>query len=105
MRVKILGEFSYQTFPETEDMLEFDEKDIEQIGITKKFNGDKIVDYVRPKDNTMEISQLKAKLQATDYKAIKFAEGLITAEEYEAIKQQRQEWRDEINRLEEEKKK
>ena len=48
------------------------------------------------------IGDLKLFLQTTDYLAIKFAEGLITAEEYESIKQQRQGWRDEINRLEEE---
>lgn len=53
----------------------------------------------------MEIIKLKTKLKETDYQAIKFAEGIITAEEYEPTKQQRQEWRDEINRLEEEMKK
>lgn len=51
---------------------------------------------------TIRIEELKAALRATDYKAIKFAEGLITAEEYETVKRQRQEWRDEINRLEQE---
>lgn len=48
------------------------------------------------------IGDLKNLLLLTDYQAIKFAEGIITAEEYEPTKQQRQEWRDEINRLEEE---
>lgn len=46
------------------------------------------------------ILALKAKLEATDYMAIKYAEGWITADEYEATKAQRQAWRDEINILE-----
>lgn len=49
-----------------------------------------------------EIAKLKDKLQKTDYKAIKFAEGLISEEEYAPIKEQRQAWRNEINKLEEE---
>lgn len=46
------------------------------------------------------ISALKQKLSSTDYQAIKYAEGWISDEEYASIKAQRQEWRDEINRLE-----
>ena len=44
---------------------------------------------------------LKESLSATDYKAIKFAEGLISAEDYEPIKAERQELRNKINELEE----
>ena len=47
------------------------------------------------------IAELKGLLQETDYKAIKFAEGEISAEEYEETKLQRKAWRDEINQLEE----
>ena len=36
----------------------------------------------------------------TDYKAIKFAEGLISDEEYQPIKEQREEWRRQINEYE-----
>lgn len=42
----------------------------------------------------------KKQLEETDYKAIKYAEGLLTAEEYAPIKAERQAMRDEINRLE-----
>lgn len=48
-----------------------------------------------------EIESLKAQLASTDYKAIKFAEGWLTADEYEPIKLQRQSLRDRINELEE----
>ena len=47
-----------------------------------------------------QILTLKESLSATDYKAIKFAEGLISAEEYEPIKAARQELRNKINHLE-----
>ena len=48
------------------------------------------------------IRKLKKFLSETDYKAIKYAEGVIIEEEYAPIRLQRQEWRDEINALEEE---
>ena len=47
-----------------------------------------------------EISELKRKLSDTDYKAIKYAEGFLTEEEYKETKAQRQMWRDRINELE-----
>lgn len=43
------------------------------------------------------ISVCKQNLKLTDYKAIKFAEGLISDEEYQPIKEQREEWRKQIN--------
>ena len=46
------------------------------------------------------IDELKLNLANTDYQAIKYAEGLISAEEYASMKAQRQAWRDEINQLE-----
>lgn len=52
------------------------------------------------KETYFRIEHLKIQLAKTDYQAIKFAEGLLTEYEYAPIKQQRQEWRDEINRLE-----
>lgn len=47
-----------------------------------------------------QIEDLKKQLAKTDYKAIKYAEGWLTDEEYEPIKSYRQELRNEINRLE-----
>ena len=45
---------------------------------------------------------LKAQLAATDYKAIKYAEGWLSDEEYTQIKAERQAIRDKINELERE---
>lgn len=52
-------------------------------------------------ENLAELNDLRRKLTETDYKAIKFAEGLISTEDYEPIKQERQGYRDRINELEE----
>lgn len=46
------------------------------------------------------IAELKQLLAESDYKAIKYAEGWLTADEYADTKAQRQAWRDEINELE-----
>lgn len=50
----------------------------------------------------VDIELLKVELSATDYKAIKFAEGLISEEEYAHIRAERQALRDKINELEKE---
>lgn len=47
-----------------------------------------------------EISELKAKLKATDYIAAKIAEGAATREEYSETIAQRADWRTRINELE-----
>ena len=53
-----------------------------------------------PEYKLQQIMELKAQLLATDYKAIKFAEGWITQEEYAPIRAERQAIRDRINALE-----
>ena len=51
-------------------------------------------------DINREINVLKKRLFDTDYKAIKYAEGWLTDEEYAEAKAQREEWRKRINKLE-----
>lgn len=50
--------------------------------------------------NIQRIDELKGFLIETDFQAIKFAEGVLFEEDYTPIRIQRQEWRDEINILE-----
>lgn len=57
-----------------------------------------VVDPVSEKRK--RITELKRKLDETDYQAIKYAEGFINETDYAPIKAQRQAWRDEINQLE-----
>jgi len=45
------------------------------------------------------IRELKRLLADSDYQAIKYAEGRLSEQEYTPIGEQRQAWRDEINRL------
>lgn len=47
-----------------------------------------------------EILELKEELSQTDYKAIKYAEGVLTDEDYQQTGIQRQAWRKRINDLE-----
>lgn len=51
--------------------------------------------------NDEMISILKNQLNETDYKAIKYAEGWYTEEEYAPIKAEREELRQKIRELEE----
>ena len=50
MKIKIINNISYQSFPITDDMVEVDEKLLNEIGKTKQFdeNGN-VVDYVNKK--------------------------------------------------------
>lgn len=47
-----------------------------------------------------QIFNLKNQLRLTDYKAIKFAEGQLSEDEFSPIKEERQTFRDKINELE-----
>ena len=47
-----------------------------------------------------EIFALKKRLEETDYKLLKYMDGVLSEEEYLPIKEQRQQWRDSINELE-----
>lgn len=58
-------------------------------------------DYIAPNPTAIaRIRELKGKLAETDYTVIKIAEGVATAAEYASVITQRQEWRAEINQLE-----
>lgn len=110
MKIKILNEYSYQTFPIVEDMIEINDSNIEKIGNGYKFDlttktivEDTTYQEAKNKETKLNrIAELKYKLIETDYQAIKYAEGQLSEEEYASLKLQRQLWRDEINKLENE---
>jgi hypothetical protein len=60
----------------------------------------KTADDISRDEAKARIFELKNFLTATDYKAIKYAEGALTADEYEPDRQARADARAEINRLE-----
>ena len=107
--VKIISKFNCQSFPLDETAIEVSLEDLEQLGITKCFDVENncVIDYDNTKDERIKeinerIAELKQLLTQTDYRAIKYAEGLYTEEEYAQYKYIRQGYRDEINTLEEE---
>lgn len=51
------------------------------------------------REKNKQISELRAFLRSSDYKAIKYAEGEISAEEYAPTLAERKAWREEINAL------
>ena len=57
MKVKILGNTSYQTYPITDDMVEIDDNLLREIGISKQFVDGQIVDYTNP---FVEYDELKS---------------------------------------------
>lgn len=89
--IKKVIDVKYQPF-----IAEHDET--EKILVYKSYTEDelKVMEIQR------RIGDLKQKLADTDYKAIKYAEGELMAEEYEETKIQRRTWREKINKLEEE---
>lgn len=80
--------------------------DLSELGDVKvgydKFVDGHVIPMPKPANvQAMErIYALKAQLARTDYEAIKFAEGRLSAAEYQTLSDQRQAWRDEINELE-----
>lgn len=105
MKVKFFDNINYQTFPETDDMVDIDENLLNQIGITKQYVNGKIVDYNIPAIK-QQIRELKNKLFSTDYIVIKIAEAETEEQKQElrlkyAVQiSQRIAWRDEIDKLE-----
>lgn len=77
---------------------------IRENGILRDMTTEEVAEYEKEMQLSVheQIEQLKQNLADTDYQAIKYAEGLISEEEYAETKQLRQEWREEINRLEKE---
>lgn len=109
-----LGEVIEIDDPNDKPLVEYTKEEIDgffalmEQGYTMSANPDGTVKMTPPDENEIakqqaqvRITELKAYLSATDYQAIKFAEGELSAEDYADMKAQRAEWRAEINQLEE----
>jgi len=81
-------------------------KVIDVAGVPAKEAWDEVVKervwvpYSQKELDQIRINELKQALRDSDYKAIKYAEGLITPEAYAPIRAQREAYRAEINALE-----
>jgi len=107
-KIKIINQF-YCELSNDEDAIEVSEETLLQIGITKCFDVENncVIDFdntklLRQREAKERIKELKGLLSLSDFRAIKYAEGLYTEEEYLPYKEQRQAYRDEINALEQE---
>ena len=126
--MKYLKLYSDKTWMESQalkgkpDTIELTDDEFAQIGVTKRFENGVLIDIPQAELETMrlaqleyeqqlqrqaeidevqrKISEIKAKLSQTDYQAIKYAEGFISETDYAPMKALRQEYREEINRLE-----
>ncbi len=96
----IIKGFSITPFNSSLPTIEVDNpyKDI-QVNIDSFIDG-KLVKGNPKEDTFAKILELKKKLEETDYKLMKYIEGELTEEEYLPIKEQRKEWRKQINELE-----
>ena len=87
-----------------------DEEFYQSLGMTlqdveQAYNGNWYLSGYAPKPSAAELAEkeiieLKKQLYDTDYTVIKIAEGAATPEEYAEVIQQREIWRDRINKLE-----
>lgn len=61
MKVKILDNISYQTYPITEDMIEIDVHTLKEIGQTKQFDitSQTIIPYTNTNDYILETNRIK----------------------------------------------
>ena len=108
-----IGDFGCQSFPLIEgNVYNATEEELAKLGKhelkwSKDENGNPILIGNDPSAENLKaemlarIAELKKQLADTDYEAIKFAEGEMSAEDYAPFKIQRAAWRAEINRLEE----
>lgn len=118
MKILPLSTESYQVFPETDGMIEISSHEYEGLKKgTHRIKNDlsgvelKTQEAIESERQSAEaekrragmierIAELKKNLAATDYKTLKYAEGRLSIEEFEAVKVQRVAWREEINSLE-----
>ncbi len=112
MKIIPLSRRDYQTFPLDETAIEITEAEYQGLQDGSKcFNESltAVIDYVPTAEELAvkteqakaeRIAELKNLLRSTDYQAIKYAEGVLSAEDYAETKAQRIKWREEINALE-----
>ena len=107
MKVKIISKLNCQSFPLDDTAIDITYEQLEQIGKTKCFDveNNRIIDYDGTEDLAKQkvmdrIAELKQLLADSDYRAIKFAEGEYTEEQYAPYRALRQSYRKEINELE-----
>lgn len=77
MKVKIINNVEYQTFPICSDMVDIDEVTLQQIGVNKQFdvNTKSVIDYVNPAELLQEKAEIKQQLCKYSEDIIQFIAG------------------------------
>ena len=99
------------SFKDTVNTIVLTDDQYNELGKTLKFSNGKLIEMTEEEktqaeselaiaDKKKRINELKSLLQATDYQAIKYAEGEMPNEEYAPVKELRKGWRKEINDIE-----
>ena len=65
-------------------------------GVYREPTPEELAEFENAVSPEIQIEYLKQRLSETDYKAIKYAEGVLSETEYAQTKADRQNWRDEI---------
>lgn len=100
MKIKILDKFGYQSFPETDDMIEIDDELLKQIGKTKCFDIKKqtVIDYVKPaRSIESQLKSLRTKREKECFSIINRGQlwySTLTAEQYRELQVWYQAWLD-----------
>ena len=108
------GKFSYNLYkgvkPDDPSAIEVTQEMIDELDNRNLcWDDGKLVKYKKTKEDLTvearqkiqdEIGRIKSLLSGTDYKAIKYAEGELSEEDFSPIREQRREWRNQINELE-----
>ena len=92
--------YNFQIVEVPDDRLDCDFSDFDLKRKKYVFCEEKYQKRKEKENAAAKVEDLKAKLAETDYKAIKFAEGVISGAEYEDTKRLRAGFREEINNLE-----
>ena len=104
----IIIQWTSYPLDESKPILDIKDPDSIHLGVDKFVDGKLVRDSKKYKkildlqEKQCKIQEFKKKLAETDYKLFKYLDGELTNEEYESIKAQRHEWREQINQLEDE---
>ena len=91
--------YSLSSEAEDKSLIEISETEFIENTKLPEITEEDLARYRQMQEKENRISELKSLLAKTDYQAIKFAEGELSAEDYAEMKEQRRLWRIEINQL------
>lgn len=107
-----IKEWTEIPFDETKPFIEIDDTEVIHLNIDKISSKGKLIKNntkynkirnIQKQINNLEcsINNYKMLLNNSDYKCLKYMEGVMSEDEYAPVREERQQWRNSINELEE----